>query len=476
MDNESYETVMKRTKIVCTLGPVTAGREMIARLVDAGMDVARVNLSHGTEQEHSQVVSDIRQVAEEAGKPIAILMDLPGPKMRIGSFGKEPITLSKGDKFRITVEDVVGDQQQVSIGYKPFAKQVKAGERVLLADGALQFVVERTDGTNVDCVVEEGGELSSHKGVNVLGPSLDIPAVTPKDKEHIAFAVRVGVDFIGLSFCHRASDVLDARQTLAERGSSIPIIAKIEKKEAVDRIDEIVDMADGVMVARGDLGVEIPIQEVPIAQKRIISCANAANKPVITATQMLSSMVENARPTRAETTDVANAILDGTDATMLSEETTVGKHPIEAVKMMASIASYTEPHLRPIMTRQDEDKCRIDAAIGHSAATAARDLGASAIVAFTRTGRTAQLISKHRLPIPVVAITPDRATLRRLNILWGVMPILVEEVMSTDHMLEVAERVLLERGIIHKQELYIVTAGLPASETTPTNFMRAARL
>ncbi|HUT04865.1 MAG TPA: pyruvate kinase [bacterium] len=467
---------MRKTKIVCTVGPATASREMIAALVDAGMDVARINLSHGTEQEHSQVVSEIRQVAEDTGKPIAILMDLPGPKMRIGCFEKEPITLTKGDKFRITVEDVVGDQERVSIGYKPFAKQVKAGERILLADGALQFVVEGTDGTNVDCVVEEGGELSSHKGVNVLGPSLDIPALTPRDRELIAFAVRVGVDFIGLSFCHQASDVLDAKQALAELQSHIPVIAKIEKKEAVDRIEEIVDVADGVMVARGDLGVEIPIYEVPIAQKKIIACANAANKPVITATQMLSSMVENPRPTRAETTDVANAILDGTDATMLSEETTIGKHPIEAVKMMASIASYTEPHVCPIMTRQDEGRCRIDAAIGHSAATAAHDLGASAIVAFTRTGRTAQLISQHRLPMPVVAITPDRTTLRRLNILWGIMPILVEEIMSTDHMLEVAERVLLDRGIIHKQELYIVTAGLPASETTPTNFMRAARL
>ena len=230
------------------------------------------------------------------------------------------------------------------------------------------------------------------------------------------------------------------------------------------------------MVARGDLGVEIPIHEVPIAQKKIIACANKANKPVITATQMLCSMVENTRPTRAETTDVANAILDGTDATMLSEETTIGKHPIEAVKMMANIACFTEPHVCPTMASKDKGKCRIDAAIAHSAATASLDLGARAIVAFTRTGRTAQLISQHRLPMPIVAITPNRTTLRRLNLLWGVMPVLVEEIMSTDHMLDVAERVLLERGIIHGQELYIVTAGLPASETTPTNFMRAARL
>ncbi len=467
---------MRRTKIVCTLGPATANREMIAALVTAGMDVARINLSHGTDQEHSAVVSEIRQVSEDTGKPVAVLMDLPGPKMRLGAFEQEPITLSKGDKFRITVDDVLGDQERVSIGYKPFAKQVKAGERILLADGALQLVVEGTDETNVDCIVEEGGELSSRKGVNVIGPSLDIPALTPEDREHIAFAVRVGADFIGLSFCHWAKDVLDAKQALAELRSGIPVIAKIEKKEAVDRIEAIVDAADGVMVARGDLGVEIPMYEVPIAQKKIIACANAANKPVITATQMLCSMVENTRPTRAETTDIANAILDGTDATMLSEETAIGKHPIEAVTMMADIARYTEPHVCPMMSPKDEGKCRIDAAIGHSAATAGLDLGASAIVAFTRTGRTAQLISQYRLPIPIVAITPDRTTLRRLNLLWGVWPILVEEVMSTDHMLEVAERVLLDKGIIHKQELYIVTAGLPASETTPTNFLRAARL
>ena len=449
---------------------------MIAALVDAGMDVARINLSHGTHQEHSTVVSEIRQVSEDSGQPVAILMDLPGPKMRLGAFEDEPITLSKGDKFRITVEDVVGNQQCASIGYKPFAKQVKAGEQILLADGALQFLIEATDGTNVDCVVEDGGELSSHQGVNVLGPSLDIPALTPEDKEHLAFAVRVGVDFIGLSFCHWAKDVLDTKEALAELQSQIPVIAKIEKKEAVDRIEAIVDAADGVMVARGDLGVEIPIYEVPIAQKKIIACANAANKPVITATQMLCSMVNNTRPTRAETTDIANAILDGTDATMLSEETAIGKYPIEAVTTMANIALCTEPHVCPLMKPRDEGECRIDAAIGHSAATAGLDLGASAIVAFTRTGRTPQLISQYRLPIPIVAITPDRTTLRRINLLWGVSPVLVEEIMSTDHMLEVAERVLIERGIIHEQELYIVTAGLPASETTPTNFMRATRL
>jgi len=471
---------MRRTKIVCTLGPATANRDMIFALVDAGMDVARINLSHGTHQEHSTVVSAIRQISEDMGKPVAILTDLPGPKMRLGTFDKEPIALSKGDKFRITVEDVVGNKKCASIGYEAFARQVKAGERILLADGALQLLVKATDGTNVDCVVEEGGELSSHKGVNIISPSLDIPALTADDREHIAFSVRVGVDFLGLSFCHRASDVLDAKQALAELQSDIPIIAKIEKKEAVDRIEEIVDAADGVMVARGDLGVEIPIYEVPIAQKKIIACANAANKPVITATQMLCSMVEHLRPTRAETTDVANAILDGTDATMLSEETTIGKHPIEAVTMMSNIALCTEPHvcprIRPQQLYKDEGKSRIDAAIGHAAATAGLDLGASAIVAFTRTGRTAQLISQYRLPIPIVAITPNRTTLRRLNLLWGVVPILIEDIMSSDHMLEVAERVLLEKGIIHKQELYIVTAGLPASETAPTNFMRAARL
>ncbi|MBN2208950.1 MAG: pyruvate kinase [Candidatus Coatesbacteria bacterium] len=467
---------MRKTKIVCTIGPATANVEAISALVDAGMDVARINLSHGTQQEHSSVVKEIRQVAEDRGFPVAILMDLAGPKMRLGDFPKGAVTLHKGDKFRITTRKVQGTAKHASITYKEFARQVKPDETILLADGTVRLLVEATSDTNVDCVVEEGGEISSHKGVNIIGPSLEIPAFTAKDREDLAFAARIGIDYIGLSFCHRPSDVLDAKQALAEMHSFIPIIAKIEKKEAVERIEEIVDAADGVMVARGDLGVEIPIHEVPIAQKRIIACANAANKPVITATQMLCSMVSSTRPTRAETTDVANAILDGTDATMLSEETAVGLYPFDSVKMMSKIANCIEPCLKPKSALCEDERGSIDCAIGHSAATAALDLGASAIVAFTRTGRTANLISRYRLPMPIVAITPNRATFRRLNLLWGVMPILIEDVMSTDHMLEVAERVLSDRGIIHKQEIYIVTAGLPASETTPTNFMRAARL
>ena len=467
---------MRKTKIVCTLGPATCSADMIGKMVDAGMDVARINLSHGTQQEHSAVVSSIRQVSEDKGKHIAILMDLAGPKMRLGMFPDGPVTLKCGDKFCITTREVPGTLEGASITYDRFAREVKREQTILLADGAVRLKVNSTDDENVFCVVEEGGEISSRKGVNVTGASLDIPALTPKDRNDIEFAARVRADYIGLSFCHRPGDVLDLKQALAELQVPIPVIAKIEKKEAVQQIEEIIEVSDGVMVARGDLGVEIPIQEVPMAQKKIIRCANLANKPVMTATQMLSSMVDSSRPTRAETTDVANAILDGTDATMLSEETTIGKYPVDAVKMMSEIARCAEPHLPPRLETQEGGRLRINDAIGHSAATATIDLGAKAIVAFTRTGRTVKLMSRFRLPVPIVAITPSRETSRHLNLFFGVMPVLVEEIMSTDHMLEVAQRALSERGIIHRHEIYIVTAGLPTSESTSTNFMRAARL
>ena len=468
---------MRRTKIVCTLGPASESKEMITALADAGMDVARINLSHGSHTEHSATLATVREVSEETQKPIAVLMDLAGPKMRLGDFDQEPVILSRGERFRITTLPVKGTKECAPITYEKFAEQVRPGQTILLADGAVQLKVEATDGKNVDCQVLVGGPISSRKGVNITGPAISIPALTEHDRNDVEFAVGVGTDYIGLSFCHSAQDVLDVKQCIAEHnGASIPVIAKIEKKEAVEQIDEIIECADGVMVARGDLGVELPIEQVPLAQKRIIHSANAAGKPVITATQMLSSMVNNPRPTRAEATDVANAIFDGTDATMLSEETTVGNYPVEAVRTMAKIASFSEPQLAPRIETAQPRRLNIEAAIGHSAATAAVDLGAKAIVAFTRTGRTARLISKYRLPIPIVAISPLRSTVRSLTLVWGVVPILIEEVMSTDHMLEVAERVLLERGLVHKQQVYIVTAGLPPSETTPTNFLRAAKL
>ena len=467
---------MRKTKIVCTLGPASSTREGIQSLIEAGMDVARLNLSHGTQREHSTTVSEIRQLCEDAGKHVAILMDLAGPKMRLGEFTGGSVELKSGASFCITIKEVEGTENCASITYKDFAKQMKTGQIVHLSDGTVLLRVKSTDKENVHCMVERGGIVSSRKGVNVTGVALDIPALTPKDREDIEFISRVGADYVGLSFCHRPSDILDLKQALAELQTPIPVIAKIEKKEALDRLKDIVDTADGVMVARGDLGVEMPIQEVPMAQKRIIACANAANKPVITATQMLCSMVDNLRPTRAETTDVANAILDGTDATMLSEETTIGKHPAAVVDMMAKIALQAEPYVEPRMQVKNRGRALMNEAVSHSAATAAMDLGAKAIVAFTRTGRTVKLMSRYRLPIPIIAITPSRETSRQLSLFFGAEPILIEEIMSTDHMLEVAARVLLERGIIHKHQIYIVTAGLPTSETTPTNFMRAARL
>lgn len=467
---------MRRTKIVCTIGPSSDDLGVLKEMLLAGLNVARLNFSHGTHEEHGRRIELIRRAAGEVGKNVAVMLDTKGPEIRLGVLAEEPVVLREGDLVKITTEDVLGGRDTLPVNYPNLPREVQEGSEILLADGLVALKVLSVGEREVHCRVENGGEITSRKGVNVPGAALNLPAVTEKDVEDIKFGIEQGVDFIAASFVRRADDVLAIRRILEENGSCAGIIAKIENAQAVENLDEIINVADGIMVARGDLGVEIPAEEVPLLQKAIIEKCNRAGKPVVTATQMLESMIHNPRPTRAEASDVANAIFDGTDAVMLSGETAIGKYPVEAVKTMARIAARAEAALNydEILVKKREffPAGSVTDAVSYATCATAHQLGAAAIITSTESGYTARMVAKYRPRSLVVAVTPHTAVLRQLALVWGVQPLLCGASSNTDEMLAAAVEVSLSAGVIKGGDLVVMTAGVPAGVRGTTNLMR----
>ena len=466
---------MKRTKIVCTIGPASRDAGTLGRLVDAGMNVCRLNFSHGTHAEHAATIETIRAVAESKGAPIAILQDLAGPKIRTGPMGAGEVELTAGAAFTLTARDVPGDVAEVGLTYPGLPAIMQAGDTLLLADGDMALEVESADATDIRCRVVTGGRLGSNKGINLPDRTIDAPILSPKDEADLDFGIEQGVDYVALSFVRSAEDVRRVKARIDAAAGAAPLIAKIEKFEALDDIDAIVAAADGIMVARGDLGVEIPLERVPREQKRIIAKANAAAKPVITATQMLKSMVENPRPTRAEVTDVANAILDGTDAIMLSEETAMGAHPVEAVRVMSRVAAETEAQfdydgwtqrLRGIATLD------FAGAVAHNAVEMANDIAAAAILTCTSTGSTTRAVARFRPRQILLAITPNPWTARRLALVFGALPIITGEINSAEELEREAIGRALAAGHIAAGQPVVITAGLPFGVAGSTNMIK----
>ncbi|GAA3639783.1 pyruvate kinase [Streptomyces fenghuangensis] len=470
---------MRRAKIVCTLGPATDSYEQIKALVEAGMDVARLNLSHGAHSEHAERYHRVRRAAEETGRSVGVLADLQGPKIRLGRFREGPVLLERGDEFTITTEDVEGDREQCGTTYEGLADDVTPGEPVLVDDGRVTLKVTAVDGPRIRTEVTEGGMVSDHKGLNLPGVAVSVPALSDKDIDDLRWALRTGVDLIALSFVRSARDIADVHRVMKEEDRHLPVIAKIEKPQAVENLPEIVDAFDGLMVARGDLGVEMPLETVPLVQKRAVALARRNAKPVIVATQMLDSMIDSSRPTRAEASDVANAVMDGTDAVMLSGETSVGNHPVETVRTMGRIVAAAEEDmlsqgLRPLA---ESAKPRTQGgAVARAAAEMGDFLGAEFLVAFTQSGDTARRLSRYRSPIPVLAFTPDPATRAQLNLTWGVETFLGPTVSSTDEMVEQVDERLLEMGRCARGDKVIITAGSPPGVSGTTNMVRVHRI
>ena len=469
---------MRRTKIVCTIGPVSRSVEVLEKLMRAGMDVARLNFSHGTEAEHAELIGRIRATAQKLGRPVAILQDLAGPKVRIGEIANGPILLKNGDAYTLTSRDVPGNDREVSLVYKDLTKDVRAGDTLLLADGALEMTVESVKGLDIVCRVVVGGPLSSHKGINLPARSISAPILSDKDQSDLAFGLKQGVDYVALSFVRSAEDVLEARRFMKKQGIERPLIAKIEKYEALDNLDEIIRAADGVMVARGDLGVEIPLERVPHAQKTLIEKANRAGKPVITATQMLKSMCESPRPTRAEVNDVANAVLDGTDAVMLSEESAAGSYPVLAVETMAKIAAETDGYFpNKVWTHRYEDDENMDPqdAVAISACELAEDIHAAAIVTCTQSGSTTRRVARCKPPQPILAPTPDAETYRRLALIWGAIPLKIDAVNSDEEMIREMRKAVAATGLVKAGQTVVVTAGVPLHIPGTTNMIKVVK-
>lgn len=459
---------MKKTKIICTMGPNTRDKEAFREVALAGMDVARLNFSHGDHEEQKQQMDVIKEVREEIGRPIAILLDTKGPEIRTGKLtdGKK-VTLVKGQEFTLCTEEILGDACRTSITYPELVEDVAPGDVILIDDGLIGLRVKKVSDTEILCQVENGGELGEKKGVNVPNVKVMLPDVTDKDWDDILFGIEQGIDFIAASFVRSAECIVEIKDFLKKHGGeNIDVIAKIENSEGVENIDEIIDAADGIMVARGDLGVEIPPEEVPYIQKRIIRKCNERSKPVITATQMLDSMIRNPRPTRAEAGDVANAIYDGTDAIMLSGETAMGKYPVKAVQMMAKIAETTEAHLdleKLVKKNKFKRKQDISGAVGFASVTTAISMDAVAIITPTITGKTARLISHFRPSMPIYAISPIDQNVRKMQLYWGVYPLKGMEEDSTLHMIENSMRIVRKRKLVRKGQLVVFTAGDPAT-------------
>ena len=467
-------TSRRRAKIVCTIGPASDTEEMMRELMLRGMNVARLNFSHGSHDDHAHVIHRLRKVARELGSPICILQDLQGPKIRTGRLkDRAVVTLQTGQSVTITPRDVPGTAEIISTTYQELASDVKPGEHILLSDGRIELVITGISGSDVICEVLNGGTLGEHQGINLPGTNVSIPSLTPKDEEDLDFGLKHEVDLVAISFVRTADDVVRARRAIVARGGVTPLIAKLEKPQAIDNLDSILEVANGVMVARGDLGVEVAPEKVPLIQKHVIRRALDFRKPVITATQMLESMTENPRPTRAEASDVANAIFDGTDAVMLSGESAVGKYPREAVEMMARIVTAAEGSpidpLRP--EHRQARHLSITETICESMAHAARDLNIRAIAVFTETANTARILSKYRPAADIYAFTRFEAVCNRMNLLWGVTPLSCKADISAAEMAEFAEQELLRRKVLSPGDVFGLIAGT-TSTSGATNFMR----
>ncbi|WP_054957051.1 pyruvate kinase [Paenibacillus dakarensis] len=471
---------MRKTKIVCTIGPSSESLENTKKLIMAGMNVARLNFSHGDYEEHGNRIKIIRQAAEELNKTVAILLDTKGPEIRTGKLEVEPIELVQDEYITLTTEEILGDKNRISITYQELPGDVQAGSTILIDDGLIGLTVVEVQGTEIRCRIVNGGTIKSKKGVNVPGVNISLPGITEKDANDIIFGIEQGIDFIAASFVRKAGDVQEIRDLLKKHNADhIQIISKIENQQGVDNLDEILEASDGLMVARGDLGVEIPAEEVPLAQKRMIEKCNIAGKPVITATQMLDSMQRNPRPTRAEASDVANAIFDGTDAIMLSGETAAGKYPVESVLTMSRIAEKAESALnyRDLFLKQRiAQETSVTEAISQSVAISALDLNAKAIISCTESGHTARMVSKYRPNAPIVAVTTQDRTLRRLALTWGVIPVKGASASSTDEMFEYALLGGQKSGIVKEGDLVVITAGVPLGKSGSTNLVKVSQI
>ena len=471
--------MQRKAKIVCTIGPASESYITIEKLARAGMDVARMNFSHGTHEEHAQRIERVRRASAALGRPLAALQDLPGPKIRTGRLKVERVWLKEGQEIILTSEAILGDEHKVSVTLESLPRDVRRGDSIFVNDGTIRLDVLDTTETEIRCTIVSGGLLTQMKGINVPGVKLSTEAVTDVDLRHLAFGLDHGIDFVALSFICNAADVTRAKEFIRERNADVPVIAKIERREALKNIDEIIAAADGVMVARGDLGVEVPLQRVPIEQKTIVAKCNAVGKPVIVATQMLESMVNAPRPTRAEASDVANAILDGADAVMLSEETAIGSFPVQAAGMMASIATEAAAalpyHIIPAQ-KMETAISRPDDAISFAACNIAERLGAAAILAFTTSGSTAMRVAKYRPQCPTLAITPNDRILRRLALVWGLTPHIASESTSVEQLFEQGIEIVKQVGLAASGDLVVMTAGVPSGVPGNTNMLKVERI
>lgn len=465
---------MRKTKIVCTIGPASEDVAILKKMMLAGMNVARLNFSHGTREEHAARIKAIRQAAQELNYTVGIMLDTKGPEIRIGQLA-QPVFLQEGQELTLTTRQLVGNEKIISINYSGLPQDVKVGDSILLADGLIELKVLEVSEKDIHCRVLNSGKLTSNKGVNVPGVKVNLPFLTFKDLEDIQFGMEQKLDFIAPSFIRTAEDVLQIRKILEENGSDMQIIAKIENRAAVNNFNEILRVSDGIMVARGDLGVEISVEEVPIVQKSIIAQCNKAGKPVIIATQMLDSMERNPRPTRAEASDVANAIFDGADAVMLSGESAAGKYPVEAVATMARIAERTEGVLnyaQALKRKQEQIAKTVTDSIGYATASIALDLEAAAIITSTASGATARMVAKYRPKAPIIATTANVSVAQKLTLVWGVVPLIVPETKGTDEMIDVSVEAALKQQMVKPGDLVIVTAGVPVSTPGTTNLLK----
>jgi len=469
----------RRTKIVCTIGPASDTPKTLRQLIKAGMDVARLNFAHGTHHQHSALISHIRSISQELGRPVAILQDIPGPKARTGRLKEASVDLDESTEFILTTRDIEGDERQVSVSLSCLPGDVTEGNTIFLGDGAIQLQVVESGREDIRCNVIKGGTLRPQSGVNVPEVRLSTPSVTSTDLAHLKFGLEQRVDFIALSFVRQPEDIISLKEFIIKNHSQAMVIAKIEKHEAMENIDSILDTADGAMIARGDLGVEIPIERVPLAQKEIIQKCNHLGKPVIVATQMLESMVGSIRPLRAEVSDVANAIFDGADAVMLSAETAIGCYPVETVKMMTRISIETEtslPYSRILREMWLDLEPRTEDAMSYNACHTAQQLGATAIIAFTTSGSTARRVARYRPHAPILAITTNENTRQNLMLTWGVYPYLAPEERNLNELLVSGVKIAVETGIANKGDLVVMVAGFPVMVPGTTNMVRVEKI
>jgi pyruvate kinase len=468
--------VTPKTKIICTIGPASSSRAVLRHLIESGMSVARLNFSHGTHDEHRRMIDTIRTLSDELKTPVAILQDLCGPKIRVGEIPEPGVRIEPGQTFYLTSREVMGSTERVSVSYPDLHQEVQPGDVILLADGMMELTVREVLSDEIRCEVITGGILTSHKGINLPTGTVKVNALTEKDRADLVFGLQNDVDYVALSFVRRAADIQELKEIIADAGKDTPVIAKIEKHEAIANMDEIMAACDGIMVARGDLGVEIPLENVPGIQKRLVRAANARGKPVIIATQMLRSMVKAPRPTRAEATDVANAVLDGADAIMLSEESASGEFPVEAVRFMVRIVLSAEsnfPHQRFLELMPQKD---VSESVAHASCVLANHLDAAAIVATTRSGFTAMQISRFRPACRLIALSPEPRTIRRLALFWGCIPSYVEETRNTDERIEKAAVSAIGTGNVSPGDLVVITTGHPVWAAGTTNMMRVKQL